>query len=152
EAITTTIREWVDECRRGLLEKSPRIQAIAGALPPLEGEDADYIKYALTDIGTARIFLKHAKSPEWISGLERHAYFRSIFAPKAEIADFHWELGGWLIESFLADHSQALLAAVERNGGNLNPRVCWWVWRRLVSRKRASLSDITFLQWTVILM
>ena len=75
QAITDSTAAWASETKRGLLEKAERIRGIASGQPPLEGEDADYIKCSLKDSETARIFFKHAKSPAWISWLEKHGLF-----------------------------------------------------------------------------
>jgi hypothetical protein len=61
EAITHCIRDWCIELHRGLLEKAERIRAISEGQPPLEGEDADYLKFCLTNI----------EQPEFSSDMRR---------------------------------------------------------------------------------
>jgi len=152
KAITDTTNEWVKEIRRGLLEKAERIRIIAESQPPLEGEDSDYIKHSLSELDTARIFFKHAKSSEWIHWLDKGGFVQPLFKPHTELGDFHWALSGWLVENFLIENPQALLAAIERHGGQLHSRFCWWVWRRLASRNQKPISEKVFSQWVMLLL
>ena len=128
-AITDCVTEWVKESRRGLLEKAERIRTIAEGKPPLEGEEADYLKYCLSNLDTARIFLKYAKSPEWISWLEKH--------------------------QFIQPHSQSLMLLAERFRCQINPAMCWCIWRRLFVRNKDAASAVPskiFAQWIAILL
>ena len=103
-SITDCVTEWVKENRRGLLEKAERIRTIAEGKPPLEGEEADYLKYCLSNLDTARIFLKYAKSPEWISWLEKQQFVQPLFKRENELQQFGRELALWLVETFMVAH------------------------------------------------
>jgi hypothetical protein len=151
-AITISVGEWVSELKRGLLEKAERIRFIAEAKPPLEGEEADYIKFALSKLETANIFFKHANLPEWISWLDKNHFIQSLFQPQDEFTEFHRAAAFWLTEHFFVDHSQEIMAAIQRNGGRLHRQFCWFIWRRLASRDRAPLSSARFSQWVIILL
>ncbi len=151
EAITESMAEWVAELRRGLLEKAQRIRAIAEAQPPLEGEDSDYIKFSLSELETARVFLKHARLPEWISWLERHKILQPLFDPRTELNEFQRALGFWLIDEFMVAHTQDLMAAIQRNNNRLHPWLCWCIWRRLSIRDRDTSVDTVFSRWVALL-
>lgn len=114
EAITGCVRDWSIELHRGLLEKAERIRSISDAQPPLEGEDADYLKFSVGNIETARLFFRYASNPEWLSWLEKHGVFRRFFDWKQPFTDFERELGLWLIDRFFAEHAQDLLAVVPK--------------------------------------
>jgi SIR2-like protein len=79
KAITVSVGEWVSELNRGLLEKAQRIRSVVETQPPLEGEDADYIKYSLGEKSTWQLFFKYARKPEWISWLETQGFSKRIF-------------------------------------------------------------------------
>jgi hypothetical protein len=93
EAITNCVRDWCAELHCGLLEKAERIRAISESQPPLEGEDADYLRFCLATTETARIFFRYASHPEWISWLEKNGFLVSFFDSKRAFGDFERELG-----------------------------------------------------------
>jgi len=155
QAITDSVSEWVKEIQCGLLEKVERIRTIAEAQPPLEGEDADYIKHSLSELDTARIFLKYARLPEWISWLEKHQFIQPLFNRQNELGQFQRELALWLVENFLVEHSQQLMLAVERFRCELNPQLCWCIWRRLFVRNKdakSAVPSVIFSQWIAVLL
>lgn len=115
-AITESIAEWVDEIHRGLLARSERIRSIATAIPPLQGEDADYLKYALLEVDTARQFVKFARLPEYLEWLERHGFVKALFDARATLAPVDRELIYWIVSHMLAEHPQRVLALVHRQG------------------------------------
>jgi hypothetical protein len=64
QALTDSLKKFVEVFNLGLLGEAQRIQNIFKSPPPLEGEDADYLKFALSKLDTARIFsdmLDHRK-------------------------------------------------------------------------------------------
>jgi hypothetical protein len=149
QPITESINEWVREIRSGFLDKAQRIRLMAEAPPSPAGEDADYVKFALTEIETARIFLKYASIPEWIFWLEERGFLTSLFNPAAQLDSIEYELASWLAH-FLPEHTEQLLELVEQNGGQLHASVCRFLWLRLL--KRNSLAENIFSQWVTILI
>jgi hypothetical protein len=152
EAITNCVRDWCVELHRGLLEKAERIRAISESQPPLEGEDADYLKFCLASIETARIFFRHASHPEWISWLEKNGFLVSFFDSKRAFGDFERELGFWLIDRFFVKHAQDVLAAIQRNGSRIHPEWAWRVWHRLIRRQHDANIDAVFSVWVALLL
>jgi hypothetical protein len=152
EAITHCVRDWSIELHRGLLEKAERIRAISEGQPPLEGEDADYLKFCLTNIETARIFFRYASNPEWISWLEKNGFLVSFFDLKRSFGDFERELGFWLIDRFFVDHAQGVLAAIQRNGSRIHAEWAWRVWHRLIRRQHDANIDAVFSLWATLLL
>jgi hypothetical protein len=152
EAITHCLRDWCVELHRGLLEKAERIRAISEGQPPLEGEDADYLKFCLANIETARIFFRYAANPEWISWLEKNKFLTTFFDSKQAFGDFESEVGFWLIDRFFVDHAQEVLAAVQRNGSRINRDWAWRIWQRLIRREREASIDAVFALWISLLL
>jgi hypothetical protein len=155
QEITDCVSEWVKESRRGLFEKAERIRTIAEGKPPLEGEDSDYLKYSLSNLDTARIFLKHAKNPEWISWLEKHQFVQPLFNRQSEPQKIENELARWLVENFLVEHPQQLMLLIERFHCELSRYLCWYIWRRLFVRKdeaRSAVPSPIFKQWVSVLL
>ena len=152
EAITCCARDWSVELHRGLLDKAERIRAISEVQPPLEGEDADYLKFCLSNIETARIFFRHASNPEWISWLEKNGFLASFFEVNQRFGDFERELGFWLIDRFFVNHAQAVLAAIERHRGRIPPEWAWRVWHRLIRRQHDANIDAVFSVWVTLLL
>ena len=152
KSITESVSHWVADLRSGLLDKAQRIRSIAESLPPLEGEDADYIRFALTQIDTARVFLKHASQPEWISWLEKHRFIQPLFNPCAQLSQFERELASWLTKHFFTKHAHHLWAAMQRNGGGLNPALCSCVWQRLCTRDQDASVGGVFPHWVAVLL
>jgi SIR2-like domain len=144
ERITHCVRDWSVELHRGLLEKAERIRAISEGQPPLEGEDADYLKFCLANIETARVFFRHASNPEWISWLEKNKFLISFFDSKRAFGDFERELGFWLIDKFFADHAQDVFAAIQRHGNRIHPEWAWRLWQRLIRRQHETNIDTVF--------
>ena len=151
-AITRCVRDWSVELHRGLLDKAERIRAISEVQPPLEGEDADYLKFCLSNIETARIFFRHASNPEWISWLEKNRFLASFFEVNQRFGDFESELGLWLIDRFFVNHTQAVLAAVQRHGSRIHPEWAWRVWHRLIRRQHDANIDAVFSVWVTLLL
>src|SRR6266540_3727162 len=120
-AITESIGEWVDEFHRGLLARSERIRSIVEAVPPLQGEDADYLNYSLADVDTARQFTKFARLPGYLEWLERHGFLKNLFDPRAILNPVQQELVVWIVSYMLTEHPQQVLALVQRHGQLLHP-------------------------------
>jgi len=152
EKITHCVRDWSLELHRGLLEKVERIRAISETQPPLEGEDADYLKFCLANIETARVFFRYASDPEWISWFEKNGFLISFFDSKQAFGDFERELGFWLIDKFFVDHAQHVLAAIQRHGSRIHPEWAWRLWQRLIRRQHDANIDTVFSVWVALLL
>jgi hypothetical protein len=152
EKITHCVRDWSLELHRGLLEKAERIRAISETQPPLEGEDADYLKFCLANIETARVFFRYASDPEWISWLEKNRFLISFFDLKQAFGDFERELGFWLIDKFFVDHAQHVLAAIQRHGSRIHLEWAWRLWQRLIRRQHDANIDTVFSGWVALLL
>lgn len=148
QPIAESINEWVKEIRSGFLDKAQRLRLIAESQPPPGGEDADYVKFALTQIDTARLFLKYARPSEWISWLETGGSLGPLFKPDAQLEPLEYELARWLV-NFLAEHTEQLLALLEQNEAQLHPFVCRSIGLRLIERN--SLAEDIFSRWVTIL-
>ncbi|HYI97408.1 MAG TPA: SIR2 family protein, partial [Bryobacteraceae bacterium] len=151
-AIIRCVRDWVRELHRGLLDKVERIRAISDTQPPLEGEDADYLKFCLGSIETARIFFRHASTPDWISWLEKHGFFARFFDWRQSFGEFERELGFWLIARFFVDYAQEVLAVIERHGSRIHAEFAWRLWHRLIRRDHNANIDPVFSVWTALLL
>lgn len=151
-AITESIRGWVSEVRRGLLEKAERIRSIVETQPPLEGEDSDYIRFSLCDPDTARLFFKYARLPEWISWLEKHRFLQPLFNPNGELSQIDREMALWLTQSFFVEYADYLMAAIQRNGGRLHTHVCQFISFRLRRREREPDISSVFSRWAALLL
>jgi hypothetical protein len=152
EPITCCVHDWAIELHRGLLEKAERIRAVSDAQPPLEGEDADYLKFSLGNIETARIFFRYASNPNWISWLEKYQFLARFFDWQQPFGAFERELGMWLIDRFFVEHAQDLLAVIQRNGGRLHREFAWRIWQRLIRRDREKDVDSVFSVWVTLLL
>ena len=150
ENITISIREWVRESKLGLLEKAQKIRFIAESEPPLEGEESDYVKFCLSKLDTARIFFKHARSHKWIEWLEKNKFMEPLFKLHVEFGPFERELAIWLIESFLPNESDKILAVIQNHGGRLHRSFCWYVRRGL--RDKNLLPKGLFAKWITVLL
>jgi hypothetical protein len=151
-AITDSVAEWVDEFHRGLLARSERIRSIVEALPPLQGEDADYLKYSLQEVDTARQFTKFARLPDYLEWLERHGFVKNLFDPRAILTPVEQELIFWIISHMLAEHPQRVLALAQRKGQLLHPEFCWRIHWRLAYRRKEPSVDAIFHTWVSILL
>ena len=151
-AITESFCEWVDESQRGLLARSERIRSIVEAPPPLEGEDADYLKYTLTDFDSARQFAKYTKDPAYIDWLERHGFLKSLFDARATLTRTEGVFLRWIASEMLLPHSQEVLALVQRNAKTLHADFCWSIHSVLAYQKRESAVDAIFHTWVSILL
>jgi Domain of unknown function (DUF4020)/SIR2-like domain len=152
QAISISVGEWVRELSLGLIERGERIRSIAESQPPLEGEDSDYIEFSLRKLPTARVFLKWAKRPEWISWLERKGFLQPLFTPHAAGGDLDCAFAFWLTDYFLVDNAPELLALIQRNGGRLHPQIAWGICRRLCRRNHDSSVDGVFSRWIAVLL
>lgn len=151
-ALTDSVGRWVADLRSGLLDRAQRIRAIAELQPPLEGEDADFIRRALEQVDTARVFFKHAKHPGWIDWLEKEGLIAAVFDPCAKVGDYERHLASWLTERFVTDHAHHLWAAIQRNGGHVHPHLCWCLRRRLCLRNADDPAGDVFSRWVVVLL
>jgi len=156
-AITDSIEKAVEVLNLGLLGEAQRIQSIVKSSPPLEGEDADYLKFVISKLETSRIFFRHARSPntdpvQWLSWLERHDLLKPLFDPEARLEPSQHELSFWVADQFLASHSQELLSVIYRNDGRLNRMFCFHIYGRLFQREANAKIGMVFSQWTALLL
>jgi len=151
QAITDNVAELVRYVRQDLLQKGQRIRELVTTHPPLDGPDADYLKFSLSKLDTARIFLKHARSPEWIGWLEAQGSLEPLFDRRAKLEEIDRELAMWVAENFLVDN-KALLSAIFRNGGQLNAELCRIICWRLSNREHIPSIAGVFSRWTALLL
>ena len=149
QPITDSINEWVNEIHSGFLDKAQRIRLIAEAQPPPAGEDADYVKFTLTGIDTARLFLKYANFPEWILWLDKHGFLKRLFRRGVQLDAIECELASWLTR-FLPERTELVLGLLQQNQEQLHPSVCRLLWHRLLDRD--SLPINIFSRWVTILI
>lgn len=105
-AITDSVEKLVEVLNLGLLGEAQRIQSILTSSPPLEGEDADYLKFAISKLETSRVFFRHARPPTtdpvvWLAWLEKHELLKPLFDPEAKLEPSQQELSFWVAEQFL---------------------------------------------------
>ncbi len=150
--ITTSIQAWVTDLRSGFLDKAQRIRSIVESTPPLEGEDNDFLKFSLSDIGMARIFMKHAQLPAWINWLDKHGFSKPIFEPCGQLSQVEHELVHWFAVNFCWNHVHSFWAAIQRRNGRLHPYLCVQIWRQLYTRDRDDSKQRTFACWVAILI
>jgi Domain of unknown function (DUF4020)/SIR2-like domain len=157
QALTDSIKKFVEVLNMGLLEEAQRIQSILKSPPPLEGEDTDYLKFVISKLETARIFFRHARTPEvdqvaWLTWLEKHGLLKPLFNSDAKLDSAKIELSFWVANQFVVSHSQELLSAIYRSGGQLNRILCFHIYGRLAHRESKEQIGLLFSQWTALLL
>ncbi len=157
QPITDSVAKFVEVLNLGFLGQAQRIESIVNAPPPFEGEDSDYLKFSISKLETARIFFKHARSPniditKWLPWLEKHGILKPLFDPQAKLGQLENELSFWVSEQFVAAHPQELLSAIHRTGGRLHRVFGFHIYGRLFQREINIQIAPVFSQWTALLL
>lgn len=130
-ALIETVQAWVKHIQMGALEQEQRIRQIVSVPPPLEPDDADYIKSTLDEVSTVRFFTRHAKTPEWLRWAEDKTAFRELFRLNEKVNVISQELASWFAKQFIFEHPEEALAIVQRHGPVLNTELSLAIARHL---------------------
>jgi hypothetical protein len=147
-----SIEEWSAETRRGIFDRARRIQALADGEPPIDPNDSDYVVSSLLDRSTARHFFSNAKSSNWINWIEEKKLLANVLRRDGPPTPVEDDLAFWMVGTFIVSHCDSLLALIEKTGGHPHPRLCWFIWRELASRKNRPDIATVFSKWVAFLV
>jgi hypothetical protein len=135
----------------GALDHEHRIREIVAVPPPLERDDADYIKSALNEIFTARFFARHAKTLDWLQWAEDKPAFRELFKLNENAGDVSQSLAGWFAKQFIFDYAEEALAVAQRHGPVLNSEL-WLAIARHLAFSNPRPNPATLRKWVTVLL
>ena len=81
-ALSKGLEEWVELSKMGTLDHEQRIRKIASASPPLDPQEADYIRGVFQDPAKLQFFTRYASSEEWLEWTEQQEAFKWLFRPE----------------------------------------------------------------------
>jgi hypothetical protein len=145
------IRRLADTVNRTILDWQRDIIELAKKLPPVGEEEEDIIEHALKEAATTRFFTSAARSPEWISWIDKRKHLDTLFGD-TEVQEQHALLAVWLAENYVPRHSEELFLLLSRHGTHLSP-LLWWTLERSVFLGPTAVTDPDLLsRWVSLLL
>lgn len=108
---------------RGILDWQNIITEIAKNPPPLNQEDMDTIRDALSHPTRTRFFTNAASDAAWIPWLDENGHLDNLFgaSPKSTMEETSRLLGWWLASTFAKEQSDELFQIVGKHAMDINP-------------------------------
>lgn len=148
-ALQTTLVEWSRLSRMGMIEKEKRIKELVSSGPPIDAEDSDYIYRIMRNPITAKLVLRYAKGPSWLSWIEKKGLLENLFQTDISLNDVECQLASWFAENFLESESDSAISVIQRKGLRLNPYL-WGSIATVLTRK--DVAPETRLKWMTLLL
>lgn len=104
---------------RDILDWNSRIKVICSAPPPDDEQSNDELKEALLRTENVSMFIREAKSVNWLKWAERNGYLDCMFSI-CEPSDIDKKMIRWAISTFYPIKEAALLAHIEKNPSHIN--------------------------------
>lgn len=121
KAMTTAVTGWARLSEMGALDYEHRIKSIVEGSTHLSTEDSDFVLYAIKYAGYARFFAKYAGRLDWVAWAEGNDLLKRLFQSDTIEEKYYADLAEWITEKYLVDHTDAVMALIQRNGQQLNP-------------------------------
>lgn len=150
-ALYEGVRRLADTVRRSVLDWQREVTELAIKPPPLSEEEADIIKDALKDVSTTRFFANAARSPEWISWLDKRKHLEPLFA-EGDLSERDTTLAWWLAEHYAVRCADDLFLLIARHGMRMHPQFWWALGREITRRESEPLDDKTLSRWVSMLL
>jgi hypothetical protein len=158
-ALSKGLEEWVQLSKMGTLDHEQRIRKIVTASPPLDPQEADYIKGALQDPAKLQFFTRYASSEEWLEWAEQQESFKWLFRPELgsnvdperPITHVAVRLASWFAESFALPSPERALQTIQKQGRQIQAMLWNEIASRLVSRQPPVSADV-LAKWVGVLV
>ena len=140
-----------DYASRSILDWQREITEIAGKPPPLDEEEIDLIKEALSDESKTRFFTAAAVTVEWVGWLDKHNYLVNLFGT-SELSECDGLMGRWLAERFAYSHPDELFLLIGRRYVQPHPKF-WDALCRSIALQDDPAYDLdTLSRWVSLLL
>lgn len=118
-ALMEGLERWAQFSSNSYVENVRRLTGIAEIGPPMgDPEEQDFVEASLKDVELIRPFVDKARNPEWITWLSERGLCGALFRPDAVLTDCERHLSWWLARFFIPNHTQKLLALIQRHGSD----------------------------------
>jgi len=133
KAMTTAVSAWAKLSEMGALDYKHRIKSIVEGSTYLSDEDSSFILYALKHTSYAKFFAMYAERLDWLAWAERNDLLKPLFQPDS-VGEKHFAvLADWITDKYLFNHTDEVLALIQRQGQYLNSLLWNEIARRLYS-------------------
>jgi SIR2-like protein len=152
------IAEWVELTKMGALDHEQRIRKIVAASPPLDPQEADYIKGALQDLAKTQFFTRYAVTEEWLDWCEQQDAFRWLFRPELGSVDtdrpitlIAAQLASWFARVFVLAMPERALKTIQRQGKQVQAILWNEIASCLMSHRPPAAQDV-LAKWIAVLI
>lgn len=149
--LSDAVGRWADEIQRGLHEKAERIRTIVEGAPPVDNEDADYLRESLLFAETARHFTKFAKMAEYVTWVAENGFFKPLFQNDRRLSEAEQEIAFWYVNHCIPNYHEEALIIFQKGSNVLNGWVGSLLYHLLRNREKFASAD-RFSTWTKILL
>ena len=119
-AIDDAVENWTTLSRMGVFDHQARIGRLVELPPPLDLENIDYLKAALTERVTLQFFVQQASRIEWLRWAETEGLLAQLTQRSALNGVEPRLLAGWFAEQFVVQHAKDALAFFQQHFGTVN--------------------------------
>jgi SIR2-like domain/Domain of unknown function (DUF4020) len=156
-ALGNSIKRWADRAKMGFLDREREICRIVETPPPIDLEEASFIKQALEDPIDVEFFVRHAKSLDWLHWVNNRKLLKPIFEVGPPLKGISHQLAWWFIGNYAFEYPQEVLSIIYHNGQYLNQETWRSLYSRLWTSRTQSFDPIQydsqlFAQWVALLL
>jgi len=153
------LEEWIQLAKMGTLEHEQRIRRIVSSPPPLDPQEADYIRGTLEDPVKLQFFTRYASSEEWLQWTEQQEVFKWLFRaelgpivdPERPITYTAAHLASWFAEKFALTMPDRALMTIRKQGRQIQAMLWNEIAARLCSAKPPPSSQL-LAKWAGVLV
>ena len=140
--------------RRSVLDWQREITELAQKPPPLDEEQIDFIKEALSDAPRTRFFTAAALGPEWIDWLDERKYLDGLFGTgeTGQLGEQGNLFARWLAEKFAWRHAHHLFLLFGRHDMRLHPFFWYNLGRTIGLEEDLPLDTDCLSRWVSVLL
>lgn len=152
ETVIDLLERWGAWARDTPYDRAGRIRLLAGAAPPVDPDDHDFLVASLEDATLAHEVCKIARGSEWVDWMVQQAPFRAVLgdADATTSADARREVAFWIAEQASAnDQFETLYKAVSASSGPLDPLLAPLLLRGVGADGTDASVRSTWLRWAL---
>lgn len=149
-ALGEALDAWSGLARMGVLDHERRIQEITAGAPPIDPDVADYMEWVIRQAVTLRLFVKHAKTIEWLNWVDDKGALTELYSGIEQPTEESAILAEWIASSFAASQPRESIRLLARHDLNLNGRL-WHAIAFELARRDPTPSVECLMAWIPVL-
>lgn len=145
------IQRLTEFMSRNLLDWRRELAEIATQPPAYSDEEETSVLLALEDVAKTRFFTEHARSPAWLTWLDKRHFLDPLFE-SAPLTDRDREIAWWLAKHYTVSCAHEMFLLIAGHGMKLNTDFWQFLGREVGLGEEYSIGEEKLSKWISILL